>query len=106
MAYLAIAFLIFWAWTFISQVRFMRVVAPAALTKWAQGHGFEVEQRSTPIILRGPFMWTAGPFRLVYRVTVRDRDWRRRRGWVRLGRTLWPSSTVDDCPVEAHFEHA
>lgn len=104
MACFAVPFLIVWAWTFSSQMRFLWAVAPAALTEWAGMMGFEVEQRSAPVLPQGPFMWTAGPFRRVYRITVRDRDGHRRHGWVRLGRNLWPSSTVENCPVDVQWD--
>src|SRR5689334_21897737 len=99
-----VPFLVVWAVIFSSQMWFMSVVAPAALSRWSREHGFEIEQQGTPVIPGGPYMWTAGPFRRVYRVTVRDRDGRRRRGWVRLGTNLWPSSAVDDCPVEVQWD--
>jgi hypothetical protein len=78
LAWYIVLFLVVWAWTFSSQM-------------WL-------------IFPRGPYMWTAGPFRRVYRVTVRDQGGHQRHGWVRLGRNLWPSMAVDDCPLDVQWD--
>ncbi len=85
-------------------MRFYRSVAPAAMSRWAEGNGYRIEQQRTPLFFAGPYAWNARVFNLVYRVTVRDRDWHLKRGWVRLGRIWWPSPSVEECPIEVRWD--
>jgi hypothetical protein len=93
-----------WSWIFFSQMRFWHVIAPAALSKWAEEQGFRIERMSVQVLPFGPYVWFAGPFRLVYRVTVSDQDFHKLSGWVRLGTTLWPCMSVETCPIEVQWD--
>ena len=69
MACFVLPFMVVWAWTFFSQMRFMYVIAPAVLSKWTREHGFRIERLSVQVLPLDPYVWAAGPFRIVYRVT-------------------------------------
>jgi hypothetical protein len=86
-------FLLIWAVAFISHMRFYWSIAPAALSRWAEENGYQIERQRAPIVFEGPYAWNAGGFRRVYRVTVRDRDQHPKHGWVRFGRS-WLTRTV------------
>lgn len=57
------------------------------LETWARQNGFRLVSRDYRIIDTGPFYSTSG--RRVYRVTVEDRDGKRRSAFVRCGGWFW-----------------
>jgi hypothetical protein len=95
--------LVVWACVSISQMRFYWAIAPAALSRWAEENGYRIEQQRAPILFEGPYAWDAGP-RRVYRISVRDRGWHLKHGWVRLGRSWWPCLSVGECPVTVEWD--
>jgi hypothetical protein len=100
----AVPFIVLWAWIFGSQMWFISVIAPARLLNWTKEHEYHIEEKSAPVLPRGPYLWTAGPFRRIYRVAVQDRDGHLLSGWVRLGKTMWPCMSVEACPVEVRWD--
>ena len=104
MACFVVLFLVVWAAVFFSQMRFLGMIAPAALSRWAQENGLRIERQRTPLFLRGPNPWSAGAFRRVYRIAVRDQDWHPHEGWAYVGRSWWPSQSVEECPVEVQWD--
>jgi hypothetical protein len=58
------------------------------LTKWAQEHGFQIVH-SKRAFWTGAFNpFTTGRSQVVFLVTVKDREGRKRSGWVRCGSFL------------------
>ena len=55
------------------------------LRQWAEDNRYELEDVSYCWLWRGPYTLRSGESHTVYRVTVRDDNGRRRRGWVRCG---------------------
>ena len=102
MACFIVPFLVVWATVFFAQMRFFGMIAPAALSRWAQENGLRIERQRTPLLC-GPFTWSAGAFRRVYRVTVRDQDGHQHEGWVCLGRSWRPCLSVQECAVEVQW---
>jgi hypothetical protein len=103
-AWLVWPFLCIWAWAFFTVLYFNRVIVPAALSQWSQDNGQQIMQQKLTLFFRGPFAWNTGGFQVVYRLTLRDRDWHTRRAWIRLGRGWWPSRSVETCPIEVHWD--
>jgi hypothetical protein len=90
---------VLWACVFLSMMLSQSVIAPAALAQWAEAEGFQIE-RQRPALFPGPFYYTMGPFRVVYYLVGRDRDFHPHEGWACVGRKWWFSYSVETCPVE------
>ena len=97
-------FLVVWACVFVPSMLFCWSVAPAALSRWAEENGYRIERQKMLLLFGGTYAWNSGVYGIVYRVTVRDRDWHQRRGWVRLGRNWWPCLSVEECPVAVEWD--
>jgi hypothetical protein len=66
----------------------------ALVEGWAQRQGYTLEACECRWLRRGPYLWMSSNAQAVYRVKVRTRDGRLRRGWVRCGG--WLSGVLSD----------
>lgn len=53
--------------------------------RWAEENGFEIESARFCWFWRGPFWWRSTDSQMVFRIEGRDREGRRRAGWLRCG---------------------
>ena len=73
-------------------------MANAMLQHWAQGNGFQILSLERCLLFKGAFSWTSSDGQPVYRVVVRDREGRERRGHVRCG-GFWLGVFADQVEV-------
>ena len=64
---------------------------------WASENKFTVLEQAPRGVMQGPLLW-AGKNQTVYRITVKDRQGRRRSGWVRCG-GFWTGLNSDKVAV-------
>lgn len=55
------------------------------LEDWVDSRGYRLVSARYCWLLRGPFTWRSSQAQCVYRVTVEDRQGRKRDGWVQCG---------------------
>ena len=97
-----------WVCLLISWLRYKYHVAPKAVEAWCERNGLRLEEkRERPALYL--FGWFGHPFRhsstsqLIYQIRVRDQSGNAKTGWVRLGGRVWPSLSVDRCPLEVEW---
>lgn len=64
---------------------------------WASENKFTIVEKAPRGFMQGPRLW-AGKNQTVYRITVKDRQGRRRSGWIRCG-GFWTGLNSDKVAV-------
>ena len=82
---------------------FDSIVAPDALSKWAQERGIKLVSRGRAG-LRKRLVARASLSQAVYTIVVQDAADHRQVGLAKLGGFWWPSLSVDACPIEVWWE--
>lgn len=86
-----------------SYLYFALHVAPFALCRWAEEHGYQVIQRQRA----GPLDWwsfSKGSGHHIYRVVILDEAGETRRGLARVGNPNWICLSTSRCPVEIRWD--
>lgn len=99
---LIVVFFAVWSAMMGTYLHFSLRVAPDALRRWADAQGYQFVERKRA----GVFDWystASGSGQHVYRVVVRDREGRERRGLVVVGTPYWWCTSSSRCPVEARW---
>ena len=90
------AFYIVLALALLAVVLFAWILHQAreVLQRWADANGYELIYREPKVLFKGPLTDWSRALHMAYRVEVRDREDRRRWGWVSCG--AW----LTDVPAE------